>query len=71
MLAADDAGLAALKEWLPPLARGRTRYPLVLPRHSAARPTLTRTRTLTLTPTPTLTLAQQVAHGGHPDMLEQ
>jgi len=35
VLAADDAGLAALKEWLPPLARGRTRYPLVLPRHSA------------------------------------
>ena len=35
VLAADDAGLAALKAALPPLSRGRTRYPLLLPGHSA------------------------------------
>ena len=35
VLAADDAGMAALLEALPTVTRGRIKYPLVLPRHSA------------------------------------
>ena len=35
VLAADDAGMAALQASLPSLSRGRIKYPLVLPGHSA------------------------------------
>ena len=35
VLAGDDVGMSALKAALPPLARGSTRFPLVLPGHSA------------------------------------
>ena len=35
MLAADDAGMEALKTALPPVSRGRSKFPLVLPGHSA------------------------------------
>jgi [acyl-carrier-protein] S-malonyltransferase len=35
VLGADDGGLAAIREALPPLERGGVRYPLQLPLHSA------------------------------------
>jgi [acyl-carrier-protein] S-malonyltransferase len=35
VLAGDDVGMAALKASLPPVVRGATKFPLVLPAHSA------------------------------------
>ena len=35
VLAADDIGMAALRASIPPITRGPTKFPLVLPAHSA------------------------------------
>ena len=52
VLAADDTGMEALKANLPAVARGRIKYPLVLPGHSAFHTPLMADMAATLSHTP-------------------
>ena len=58
VLAADSAGLEALREALPPLTRGRNRFPLVLPGHSAFHTPLMAPMAACLVETPTFAQPQ-------------